>query len=108
MSTIILAVLLQAASPQAAATPPPAAPARAATSEDAETRIVEYLKANVKPGQRVVVSDLYNNVFTAPAEREALGRLFNTFFKIPLYVAQYQKAAGKPPALREIAEQFHF
>ena len=31
----------------------------------AETRVVEYLKANVKPGQPVVVSELYNTVFTA-------------------------------------------
>ncbi|MCK7471932.1 MAG: hypothetical protein MZU95_14965 [Desulfomicrobium escambiense] len=63
----------------------------------AETRVVEYLKANVKPGQPVVVSELYNTVFTAPEERAALNRLFNTFFQIPLYPAQQQKAAGKPP-----------
>jgi thiol-disulfide isomerase/thioredoxin len=74
----------------------------------AETRVVEYLKANVKPGQPVVVSELYNAVFTAPDERAALNRLFNTFFKIPLYLAQQQKAAGKPPTLAEIAEQFRF
>jgi len=74
----------------------------------AETRVVEYLKANVKPGQPVVVSELYNAVFTAPEERAALNRLFNTFFKIPLYLAQQQKAAGKPPTLAEIAEQFRF
>jgi thiol-disulfide isomerase/thioredoxin len=75
---------------------------------DAETRIVEYLKANVKPGERVVVSDLYNNVFTTSAERAALNRLFNTFFKIPLFAAQYHRAAGKPPTLAEIGEQFRF
>jgi thiol-disulfide isomerase/thioredoxin len=69
---------------------------------------VEYLKANVKPGQRVVVSELYNTVFTAPDERAALNRLFNTFFKIPLYAAQFQKAGGKPPTLQDISEQFRF
>jgi thiol-disulfide isomerase/thioredoxin len=74
----------------------------------AEAKIVEYLKANVQPGQRVIVSDLYNNVFTAPEERAALDRLFNTFFKIPLFAAQYQKGAGKPPTLAEISEQFRF
>jgi hypothetical protein len=89
--TLVLAALL--AAPQA----PPA-----------ETRVVEYLKANVKPGQPVVVSELYNAVFTGPEERAALNRLFNTFFKIPLYLAQQQKAAGKPPTLAEIAEQFRF
>jgi thiol-disulfide isomerase/thioredoxin len=75
---------------------------------DAEARVVEYLKANVKPGQPVVVSDLYNNVFTGPDERAVLNRLFNTFFKMPLYLAQHIAAAGKPPTLREVSEQFHF
>lgn len=74
----------------------------------AEARVVEYLKANVKPGQPVVVSELYNTVFTGPEERAALNRLFNTFFKIPLYLAQHQKAAGKPPTLAEVSEQFRF
>ncbi len=91
MITLLLAAVLAA---------PPA--------PDAEARVVEYLKANVKPGQPVVVSDLYNNVFTAPDERAVLNRLFNTFFKMPLYIAQYVTAAGKPPTLREISEQFHF
>jgi len=75
---------------------------------EAEARVVEYLKANVKPGQPVVVSELYNTVFTGPEERAALNRLFNTFFKLPLYMAQQQKATGKPPTLAEISEQFRF
>lgn len=91
MITLVLAALL--AVPQA----PPA-----------EARVVEYLKANVKPGQPVVVSELYNTVFTGAEERAALNRLFNTFFKMPLYMAQHQTAAGKPPTLAEIAEQFRF
>ena len=91
MIALVLAALL--AAPQA----PPA-----------EARVVEYLKANVKPGQPVVVSELYNTVFTGPEERAALNRLFNTFFKMPLYMAQHQKAAGKPPTLAEISEQFRF
>ena len=80
----------------------------AADRDSPEVRIVQYLRQNVKPGQRVVVSELYNNVFTAPEERAALNRMFNTFFKIPLFAAQYQRAAGKPPSLQEIAEQFRF
>jgi thiol-disulfide isomerase/thioredoxin len=77
-------------------------------ASDAEARVVEYLRTHVKPGQPVVVSELYNSVFTGPDERAALGRLFNTFFKMPLYMAQYQKAAGRPPSLAELSEQFHF
>jgi thiol-disulfide isomerase/thioredoxin len=85
-----------------------AAALAAPQASEAEVRVVEYLKANVKPGQPVVVSELYNTVFTTPDERAALNRLFNTFFKMPLYMAQHVAAAGKPPTLREIAEQFHF
>ncbi|HEY6547354.1 MAG TPA: TlpA disulfide reductase family protein, partial [Vicinamibacteria bacterium] len=75
---------------------------------DAEVRVVEYLRQNVKPGERVVVSDLLNNVFTTPEERAALNRLFGTFFKIPLFVAQHQEATGQPPSLAQISEQFRF
>jgi thiol-disulfide isomerase/thioredoxin len=83
-----------------------AAPAAPPTA--AEVRVVEYLRTHVKPGREVVVSELYNRVFTAPEERAVLDRLFDTFFKIPLFAAQYQKAAGRPPSLQEIAEQFRF
>jgi thiol-disulfide isomerase/thioredoxin len=82
------------------------APAGAPTA--AEVRVVEYLRAHVKPGQELVVSELYNRVFTSPEERAVLDRLFDAFFKIPLFAAQYQKAAGRPPSLKEIAEQFRF
>jgi thiol-disulfide isomerase/thioredoxin len=74
----------------------------------AEVRVVEYLKANVKPGQAIAVAELYNKVFAAPEERQALDRLFNTFFKIPLFAAQHQKVVGRPPSLREISERFEF
>jgi thiol-disulfide isomerase/thioredoxin len=73
-----------------------------------EARVVEYLRQHVKPGEPVVVSDLVNTVFTTPEERAALNRLFGTFFKIPLFVAQHQKSAGRPPSLAEISEQFRF
>jgi cytochrome oxidase Cu insertion factor (SCO1/SenC/PrrC family) len=85
-----------------------AATLAAPQAPEAEVRVVEYLKANVKPGQPVVVSELYNAVFTTPEERAVLNRLFNTFFKMPLYMAQHQKGAGKPPTLAEISEQFRF
>jgi thiol-disulfide isomerase/thioredoxin len=95
-----LVVIAVAASP---------APARAQTRPaPAEVRVVEYLKAHVTAGERVVVSQLYNEVFTAPDERKALDRLFSSFFKLPLYLAQYQKASGRPPTLKEISEQFRY
>jgi thiol-disulfide isomerase/thioredoxin len=79
-----------------------------ASSAAAEARVVEYLKASVEPGQPVVVSELYNSVFTTPEERAALNRLFDAFFKIPLFVAQHQKATAGPPTLAQISEQFRF
>jgi thiol-disulfide isomerase/thioredoxin len=99
-------VLLFASPAAALVVQAPAAPAPPARAAEAE--VVAYLQAHVVAGQPLVVSDLYNNVFTAAAQRAALNRLFNTFFKIPLFVAQYQKAAGKPPSLKEIGEQFQF
>jgi len=79
-------------------------PARA--QADAETRVLNYLRDHLQPGQPLVVTDLYNQVFTQPDERRALERLYNAFFRIPLFAAQYQEKFGRPPSLRVIAEQF--
>lgn len=76
-------------------------------SLEAEKKVVEYLKANVQPGQRVVVSELFNNVFKGEDERKVLNRLFNTFFKIPLFVAQYRASTGANPSLADISRQFN-
>jgi thiol-disulfide isomerase/thioredoxin len=73
---------------------------------DAERRVIEYLARNVKEGEPVVASQLYGEVFTGPEERAVLNRLFNIFFKIPLFAAQYQTANGRPPTVEQIAEQF--
>jgi thiol-disulfide isomerase/thioredoxin len=73
-----------------------------------ETRIVEYLKANVTPGRPVIVSELYNNVFKTPEEQKVLGRLYNTFFKIPMFIVQYNTGSKKIPTLKELSEQFNF
>src|ERR1051326_7110809 len=73
-----------------------------------ETKIVNYLKANVVPGRPVIISDLYNNVFKTPEEQKVLERLYNTFFKLPMFIVQYNAASKKNPTLREISEQFNF
>src|SRR4029079_27581 len=89
ISLALVALLLQQASP-------------------VETRIIEYLKANVTPGKPVVVSDLYNNVFKTPEEQKALERLYNTFFKIPMFIVQYNAGTKRIPTLKELSEQFNF
>lgn len=95
-----LAVLCLASAPAAEEPPTPADPA--------EVEVIEYLREHVKPGQPVVVSDLANRVFTAPAQRAALDRLFGSFFRLPLFVALHQRANGRPPSLTEISGQFRF
>lgn len=100
-ATVLLLQAALVAPPPPAAAPPPAAP-------EAEARVVEYLKAHLQPGQPVVVSELYNSVFTGPEERAVLDRLFDSFFKVPLFLAQQQQAAGGPPTLAQVAERFRF
>ena len=73
---------------------------------DAETHVLEYLRDHVQPGQPLVVTDLYNGVFTKPEERKALNKLYGAFFRIPLFLAQYQEKFGSPPDLKVISEQF--
>ena len=79
---------------------------QAPQASPAERKIVEYLKANVQPGRPVVVSDLYNSVFKSLEERKILDRLFNTFFKIPIFVVQFNESTKKIPTLKDISQQF--
>jgi thiol-disulfide isomerase/thioredoxin len=79
-------------------------PARAAS--DAESRVLEYIRTHLEPGQPLMVTDLYNRVFTQPDERQALNKLYNAFFRIPLFVANYQEKYKAPPTLAVIAQQF--
>jgi thiol-disulfide isomerase/thioredoxin len=80
----------------------------ASTSATPESAIVRYLRDHIRPGEPVEVSKLAVEVFKTDAERKALNRLFNSFFKIPLFLVQAQKAGGLPPTLKEVAEQFAF
>ena len=77
-----------------------------AQTDDPETRIITYLKENVRPGQPVLVTELYNNVFTTSQEREALQRLYDAFFKIPASAAEVYMKTGKIPTLAELSGQF--
>lgn len=79
-----------------------------APTGDPETRIIAYLKENVRPGQPVFVTDLHNNVFTSREEREALQRLYDAFFRIPATAAQIYTTTGRIPTLQELSDQFQF
>ena len=73
-----------------------------------ERRIIQYIEENMKPGRPLLLSHLYNEVFTTPEEREALNRLNSAFFRLPLFLVQYQTQQGKLPTLSEISGQFDF
>lgn len=77
----------------------------AVAQSQAELRVLNYIRENVRPGQPLLVTELYSH-FTQPPERQALGKLYNAFFRIPLFVAQYQEKFGKPPSLAVISQQF--
>ena len=85
----------------------PAPPSGVAVEEaDAEARVLDYIRDHLQPGQPLLVSELYSKVFTQPAERKALDKLYNAFFRIPLFLADYQEKFGSPPTLKTIAQQF--
>jgi len=79
-----------------------------AQQEDAERRIIEYIKNNAKSGERLVLSTLYNEVFTTPDERKALDKLTNAFFRIPLFIVEFEAREGRLPTLQDISGQFAF
>ncbi len=70
-----------------------------------ERRIVTYIRQHVVPGEFFVVTDLYR-IHRTQAEKRVIDRLYYTFFKIPLFVAQYKKDTGKFPTLEDIARHF--
>lgn len=75
---------------------------------DPETRIVRHLEDRVSSGDVIDVTELYTEVFTTPEEQAVLDRLFDTFFRIPLFLTQFESSAGRPPTLEEISGQFGF
>jgi thiol-disulfide isomerase/thioredoxin len=74
---------------------------------ESERKIIEYLRQNLKNGEPVIITALYNEVFTSVEDRKALDRLYNIFFKVPAFVAQYYASAHNPPSLQQIAMQFN-
>jgi thiol-disulfide isomerase/thioredoxin len=78
----------------------------ALAQSDPESRVLAYIRDHLQAGQPLVVTQLYNDVFTTPEEHKALDKLYNAFFRIPLFVAQYQQKFGAPPTRKVIAEQF--
>ena len=71
----------------------------------AEKKIGRYLQNNLKRGKPLLVTELHQ-MFSLPEERKVLSRLYNIFFKIPNFLAQYYVIHNQPPKLHQIAEQF--
>jgi hypothetical protein len=73
-----------------------------------EARILAYLDENVGPRHFMLVTDLYNNVFTTPDEREALQGLYDSLFEIPAYVARVYMETSRIPTVQTISDHFDF
>jgi len=82
------------------------APAPAASqAQDAERRILEHVRDTLQPGERLLLSALVER-FEAPDEQRALGRLNDVFFRMPLFIAEFEGREGRLPTLSEITGQF--
>ena len=79
-----------------------------AVTGDPEARVVAYLNENVKPGEPVLITDLYNEVFTTPEEQKAVKRLYDALFQLPAFVVKTQMNTGKIPNLKDISAHFNF
>lgn len=82
--------------------------APAGDAGDPERRIIAYIKDNLKPGEPLIVSKLYNEVFTGPEERAVLDKLNGAFFRVPLFIIEFESREGRLPTLEEISGQFDF
>ena len=76
--------------------------------EDPERRIIQYIRDRLEPGEPLVLSQLYNEVFTTPEERAALDKLTGAFFRIPLFIIEFESREGRLPTLEDISGQFAF
>ncbi len=97
---ILAAGILLLATVSSFAAAPPKSP------ESIEARILGHIGKNLRDGQPVLVTDLYGKIFTKPEERKVLGKLFRSFFRIPLFLVDHQEKLGKHPSLKDIAAQF--
>jgi thiol-disulfide isomerase/thioredoxin len=103
-----MGVFLRAFVVAAALGPFSAASSSAVEDSGVEQRIIQYIKENLKPGEPLIVSKLYNEVFTAPEERVVLDKLNGAFFRVPLFVVEFQNREGRLPSLQEVSGQFDF
>ncbi len=72
---------------------------------DAERRILEHVRDTLVPGERLLLSALVER-FAAPDEQRALDRLNDVFFRVPLFIAEFEGRENRLPTLAEIAGQF--
>ncbi len=73
---------------------------------DPQAKILNYIRDHLKAGQPVRITELYNTVFTTPQDHAALNKLYKDFFRIPMFIVQYQQQFSASPSLKTIAEQF--
>ena len=74
--------------------------------ETTESRVLRSIRERLQPGQPLLITELYEKVFTRDEERRVLNKLYAAFFRIPLFLVEYQEWFHRHPTLKEIAAQF--
>ena len=79
--------------------------AATAQTSDAERRILEHVRDTLQPGERLLLSALVER-FQAPEEQRALDRLNDVFFRMPLFIVEFEGREGRLPTLSDISGRF--
>ena len=76
------------------------------TEKTVEGKILRHIRQNLSSGQKLLITNLYEKVFTKPEERKVLDKLYRAFFRIPLFLLDYKERLNRYPTLEEVASQF--
>ncbi|MDA2925170.1 TlpA family protein disulfide reductase [Acidobacteria bacterium AH-259-L09] len=68
-----------------------------------ERKVLETIQKMIRRDGRVIFSDLYNSEEFNTQEKAFLGRLYETFFRVPAFLKSEYESSGKIPTRQEIA-----
>ncbi len=71
-----------------------------------ETRVLNAIQDMFRQGTGVSFSELQNDPHFSNEEKEFIGKLFETLFRIPAFVQSELKRTGEPPKRAQIGERF--
>ena len=71
-----------------------------------ETRVLTSIQDMLRQGTGISFSELQNDPQFSKEEKEFIGKLFETLFRIPAFVQSELKRTGEPPTRAQIGERF--